>query len=111
MLYLCTHVLLLLFISVSSQSQDIDADTDLPESDDSVSSSEETSDNHGRISDLPRESEVGGISTNATVTPTTDDTTKCTSQCCLNYNEAFQPVNKLYEALCLQKVEIFTTMV
>jgi len=106
-------VLLLLFISVSSQSQDIDADTDLPESDDSVSSSEETSGNHGRISDLPSESDVEerGITTHATVTTTTDDTTKCTSQCCLNYNEAFQPVNKLYEALCLQKVEIFTTMV
>jgi len=82
-------------ISVSTQSQDIDADKDL--SDESVSSSEETSDNHGRISDLPSESDVDirGITTDATVIPTTSDTTKCTSQCCLNYNEAFQPVNKI----------------
>jgi len=47
-------------------------------------------------SDLPSESdveEVCGISTDATVTPKTNDTNKCISQCCLNYNEAFQPVN------------------
>ena len=60
-----------------------------------VCSSEETSENHGRISDLHSESEVTGISTIATVTPTANNTTKCTSQCCLNYNEAFQPVSKV----------------
>ena len=75
---------------MSSQSQDIDGDED-----DNVCSSEETSENHGRIRDLHSESEVTGISTIATVTPTANNITKCTSQCCLNYNEAFQPVSKV----------------
>jgi len=87
-------------ISVSLQSLDIDADKDLSDRE-SISSSEETS---GNYSDLLSESdvEIRGITTDATVTPTTNDTTNCTSQYCVDYNEAFQPLNKIIvQTLCL----------